>query len=135
MLFLRLFTTSLTVVSISLLICTAFSLLFKAVKPALIISLANKVDVVVPSPAFSAVFIAACFTNCTPNSWLGSFNVIDFATVTPSLVDCGAPISFAITTFRPLGPNVDTTASANISIPFTKLVLAFEPNITCLLIW
>ncbi len=32
------------------------------------------------------VVTAACLTNCTPNSSIGSSNVIDFATVTPSLV-------------------------------------------------
>ena len=90
-LFLRLSITILTVESMSLLICTAFSLLFKAFKPFLIISRANKVEVVVPSPAFSAVLIAACLTNCTPNSCSGFDKVIDFATVTPSFVDWGDP--------------------------------------------
>ena len=57
---------------------------------------------------------------------------MDLATVTPSLVDWG-PSLLDITTFLPLGPNVDTTASANVSIPLTKLFLASEPNSTCLL--
>ena len=49
--------------SICLLISTAFSPLSRWDNPFLIISLANKVEVVVPSPAFSAVLTAACLIN------------------------------------------------------------------------
>ena len=46
------------------------------------------------------------------------------ATVTPSLVDVGKlPPFCAITTFRPLGPKVVTTAPANCSTPFNNLAL------------
>ena len=89
--FLRLLITTLTASSISLLILTAFSPLSKLFNPALIISLASSVEVVVPSPALFAVLIAACFSSWTPNSCVGSFRVIDLATVTPSLVLWGTP--------------------------------------------
>ena len=61
--FLKVLITSLTALSILRLICTAFSFLDRLSNPKLIISLANNVDVVVPSPALSAVCTAACFTN------------------------------------------------------------------------
>ena len=46
-----------------------------------------------------------------------SFSSISFATVTPSLVTCGAPKDFPIITFLPFGPNVTLTALANASTP------------------
>ena len=120
--------TSLIADSICLLISTAFSPLSRWDNPFLIISLANKVEVVVPSPAFSAVLTAACLINNTPNSSLGSSNKNDFATVTPSLVDWGASCApLKITTFLPLGPKVATTASASLSIPVCSFVLASLP--------
>ena len=80
--------TCLTATSILRLISTALAPLFKWLRPAFTISRANKVEVVVPSPATSAVLIAACFTILTPTSSILSFREIDLATVTPSLVDC-----------------------------------------------
>ena len=122
------FTTNLTASSICLLIWVAFSPLSKLFNPDLMISLANKVDVVVPSPALSPVVTAACLISNTPNSSLGSSSKIDLATVTPSFVDWGASAApLNITTFLPLGPSVDTTASASLSIPLIRFFLAFLP--------
>ena len=59
-----------------------------------------------------------------------SSNSISLATVTPSLVDLGAPKDLSITTFLPLGPNVTLTASAKISTPLSIFVLASLPKIT-----
>ena len=128
-------TTSFTALSIPLLISTALAPLAKCCKPSLIISLANKVDVVVPSPALSAVFIDATLTKLTPKFSTGLLTFICFATVTPSFVDIGDWLGLSITTFLPLGPNVDTTALANVSIPFTNLFLPSGPNSIILLIF
>jgi hypothetical protein len=49
--------------------------------------LAKRVVVVVPSPAVLAERIAACLTISAPIFSIGSLSLIDFATVTPSLVD------------------------------------------------
>ena len=125
----RFFITLLTVLSISLLILTAFSPLSKEDNPAWIISLANKVEVVVPSPALSAVFIAACLSNNWPKCSSGSVFKNAWATVTPSLVETGGSICpLYITTFLPFGPNVDTTAFANLLIPLNKPWLACLQN-------
>nr|YP_009550196.1 ORF76 [Tisochrysis lutea]AZW07324.1 ORF76 [Tisochrysis lutea] len=53
-----------------------------------------------------------------------SFKLISFAIVTPSLTICGGPNFFSKTTFLPFGPKVTETASAKISIPFSKAFLA-----------
>ena len=53
---------------------------------AISISLSDNVEVVVPSPATSAVLIAACLTIDAPTSSTLSLNEILIATVTPSLV-------------------------------------------------
>src|ERR1700744_3401606 len=45
------------------------------------------------------------------------FRWISRAMVTPSLVTTGVPVIFSRMTLRPLGPNVDFTASANWSTP------------------
>ena len=121
-------TTDFTALSIPLFISTAFSPLSKDLRPNLTISLAKSVDVVVPSPALSAVLIAACFTNWTPVSSIGSLKSMFLATVTPSLVDLTTSPGFEITTFLPLGPKVQTTESAKVSIPLTNLSLPSFPN-------
>ena len=78
---------------------------------------------VVPSPAWSAVLIAACFTIWAPIFSTLFFNSIDFATVTPSFVDTGL-LSPSIITFLPDGPKVAVTAEANLSTPLASEVLA-----------
>ena len=50
------------------------------------------------------------------------------ATVTPSLVMCGAPKLFSITTLRPFGPSVTFTALASASTPAFNLSLASVLN-------
>src|SRR6516164_4953799 len=86
-------------------------------KPALKIACASTVAVVVPSPATSEVFEATSFTICAPRFWNLSSSSTAFATVTPSLVEVGAPQLFSISTLRPRGPMVTFTASASTSTP------------------
>ena len=62
--------------------------------PSRTIACANTVAVVVPSPALSAVLEATSFTICAPMFSTGSLSSISLATVTPSLVTCGAPKLF-----------------------------------------
>ena len=126
--------TCFTPASIPRLISTAFAPSLSLEIPPLTNSRANKVEVVVPSPAWSAVLIAACFTICAPKSSIGSSkDAICFATLTPSLVETTIPFS-VYTTFLPLGPSVATTASAKVSIPFTSFLRASGPNSIILLI-
>ena len=80
-------TTCLTALSIPFLISTAFAPALTLLKPSLTIVLAKRVVVVVPSPAVLAERIAACLTISAPIFSIGSLSLIDFATVTPSLVD------------------------------------------------
>ena len=88
------------------------------------IAYANTVAVVVPSPATSFVLDAAWRIRQTPVFSKLSFRLISLAIVTPSLTICGVPNFLPSTTFRPLGPNVIDTASANVSIPFSNAFLA-----------
>jgi hypothetical protein len=81
------------------------------------IAWASTVAVVVPSPATSEVLVATSFTICAPMFWTGSSSSTSLATVTPSFVTVGLPNFLSITTFRPLGPSVTLTASANWSTP------------------
>ena len=62
-----------------------------ALLPSRTIACASTVAVVVPSPAWSAVLLATSLTICAPIFCSASFNSISLATVTPSLVMCGAP--------------------------------------------
>ena len=90
-------------------------------KPSFTIACVRMVAVVVPSPASSPVLLATLLTSCAPVFSNLSSNSISLATVTPSLVICGAPNFFSITTLRPLGPSVTFTALANWSTPcFSK---------------
>ena len=79
--------TSFTALSMPRLISTALAPFAKCCNPSLIISRASKVDVVVPSPALSAVLIEASLTKLTPKFSTGSLTEMCLATVTPSLVD------------------------------------------------
>jgi hypothetical protein len=74
---------------------------------------ASTVAVVVPSPAVSEVFEATSLTSWAPMSSTGSFSLISFATVTPSLVTVGLPKDFSMMTLRPRGPSVTLTAFAS----------------------
>src|SRR4029077_8061821 len=73
--------------------------------------------VVVPSPTIPLVFIATSFTSWAPMFANGSARWISRAIVTPSLVMVGGPVSFSRTAFRPFGPSVPLTASANALTP------------------
>ena len=99
--------------------------------PSWIIACANKVAVVVPSPATSFVFVATSFTSCAPMFSKGSSNSISRAIVTPSFVMVGAPNFLSNTTLRPLGPNVTFTAFANASTPLPSARRASSLNKIC----
>ena len=60
-------------------------------KPSRTIAYAKTVAVVVPSPATSFVFAAACRINETPVFSIWSSNLISLAIVTPSLTIWGEP--------------------------------------------
>ena len=119
--------------SIPFLISTAFEPALSLSNPSSNIDCANKVEVVVPSPAKSAVLIAACLTICAPIFCILSSNTIDLATVTPSFVDTGLPISCSIITLRPEGPKVAVTALANLLTPLDNSILAGFANVIFLL--
>ena len=101
-------------------------------EPSRTIEAARTVAVVVPSPAASLVFEATSRTICAPMFSNLSASSISFATVTPSLVERGAPKLFSITTLRPLGPRVTFTASARMSTPRSILSRASGPKRTSL---
>ncbi len=84
------------------------------------IAWASTVAVVVPPPARADVLVATSFTIWAPMFSIGSSSSISLATVTPSLVTVGLPNFLSMTTFRPFGPRVTFTASANWSTPRFK---------------
>jgi len=86
-------------------------------RPSVTIAWARIVAVVVPSPATSFVFVAACFSICAPMFWNAFSSSISLATVTPSCVTVGGPHFLSIATFRPRGPRVTFTAFASASMP------------------
>ena len=122
--------------------CTAFSMpRFRSIgfmpaatdlEPSRTMAWARTVAVVVPSPAASLVFEATSRTICAPMFSNLSASSISLATVTPSLVERGAPKLFSITTLRPLGPSVTFTASARMSTPRSIRSRASAPNFTSL---
>ena len=95
---------------------------------------ASKVEVVVPSPACSAVLIDACLTICAPMFSTLSSSSMDFATVTPSFVEIGLPADCSMITFLPEGPKVAVTALASLSTPWINSCLALSENLITLLI-
>ena len=62
----------------------------------------------------------------------GSSNSISFATVTPSLVTVGEPNFLSMTTLRPFGPSVATTAFESLETPRRIACRAASSNINCL---
>ena len=100
--------------------------------PSRTIAWASTVAVVVPSPAASLVLEATSRTIWAPMFSNLSCSSISLATVTPSLVERGAPKLFSSTTLRPLGPSVILTASARMSTPRSIRSRASAPNFTSL---
>jgi hypothetical protein len=92
---------------------------------------ARTVAVVVPSPATSEVFEATSRNIWAPMFSIGSDSSISLATVTPSLVEVGEPNFFSMTTFRPLGPRVILTASANLLTPLRMALRASSAYVIC----
>ena len=87
--------------------------------PSTTMAWASTVAVVVPSPALSLVLEATSRISWAPRFSNRSSSSISLATVTPSLVERGAPQDFSITTLRPLGPSVTFTALARTLTPRT----------------
>ncbi len=106
-------TTTATALSMPRLSAIGFTPAVTFLRPSRKIAWASTVAVVVPSPALSDVFVATSFTIWAPMFSSGSESSISLATVTPSFVIVGAPNFLSMTTFRPLGPRVTFTASAN----------------------
>ena len=94
-------------------------------------AVANTVEVEVPSPASSTVFLAASLSNCTPMFSIGSFNVILLITLTPSLVTLYCPYlpESLIITVLPFGPSVAETALQALLIPDNNLSLTSLLNV------
>src|SRR6185295_14024642 len=92
---------------------------------------ARTVAVVVPSPAMSDVLLATSRTIWAPMFSSGSFRSISLATVTPSLVIVGDPNFLSRTTFRPFGPRVTLTASANWLTPRSTAWRDCSPYTIC----
>ncbi len=88
--------------------------------PAVIIDQARTTAVVVPSPATSLVFSAACFKTSAPKFSVLSSNSISLAIVTPSLVIIGEPNPLSKITLEPFGPKVILTVWANLSTPLLR---------------
>mmetsp|Transcript_35593 Transcript_35593/g.87560 ORF Transcript_35593/g.87560 Transcript_35593/m.87560 type:complete len:218 (+) Transcript_35593:215-868(+) len=110
--------SSLTVVSMPRVSCTGLVPAMTIFMPSVIIAALSTVAVVVPSPARSLVFCAACRTSLAPTFSTGSSSSTSLATVTPSLTILGDPYLDSSTTLRPLGPSVTPTTMASLSTPF-----------------
>ena len=106
-----------TAFSIPLRMTIGFAPAVTFLSPSRIIACARTVAVVVPSPAISFVFDATSATSFAPMFSKWSSSSISFAIVTPSFVMSGEPNLRSRTTFRPFGPIVTLTASANASTP------------------
>src|SRR6266851_8828417 len=100
-------------------------------RPSRKIAWASTVAVVVPSPARSEVLVATSFTIWAPMFSISSSSSISLATVTPSFVTVGLPNFLSMTTFRPFGPRVTFTASANWSTPRFRRARASTLNSSC----
>src|SRR4029079_11902164 len=101
-------------------------------RPSRTMACASSVAVVVPSPAVSLVLEASSRRICAPMFSNLSSSSISFATVTPSLVERGAPNDFSKITLRPFGPSVTLTALARISTPRIMRSRASAANFTSL---
>ncbi len=132
----RMYSTTASVpLSIPCLSCMGLAPAARFLSPSLTTACASTVAVVVPSPATSLVRVAASLSSCAPMFSKGFSSVISLATVTPSWVTVGAPNFLSSATLRPLGPRVDLTASAIISIPFFSERRASSSNTNCFAIY
>src|SRR6204780_1280839 len=99
--------------------------------PSELFASARTVAVVVPSPAASLVLLATSRTIWAPIFSYGSSSSISLATVTPSLVTVGEPNFLSMTTLRPLGPRVATTALESLATPRKIACRACSSNMIC----
>src|SRR6266404_519427 len=128
----RMYSTTASVpLSMPCLSCMGLAPAARFFKPSVTIAWASTVAVVVPSPATSLVRVAASLSSCAPMFSKGFSSEISLATVTPSWVTVGDPNFLSSATLRPLGPSVDLTASAKISIPFLRERRASSSNTSC----
>ena len=123
-------TTSITALSMPRLRSIGFMPAATAFRPSRTIACASTVAVVVPSPAVSLVLEATSRSICAPMFSNLSSSSISLATVTPSLVERGAPNDFSRITLRPLGPSVIFTALARTSTPRIMRSRASAENFT-----
>ncbi len=130
--FLMSLTTSSTALSMPRLRSIGFMPAATALRPSRTMAWASTVAVVVPSPAVSLVFDATSRSICAPMFSNLSSSSISLATVTPSLVERGAPNDFSRITLRPFGPSVIFTALARISTPRIIRSRASAANFTSL---
>ncbi len=110
-------TTSATALSMPRFRSIGFMPAATAFSPSRTMAWASRVAVVVPSPAVSLVLEATSRSICAPMFSNLSSSSISLATVTPSLVERGAPNDFSRITLRPFGPSVTLTALARMSTP------------------
>jgi hypothetical protein len=125
-------TTSITALSMPRLRSIGFMPAATAFRPSRTMACASTVAVVVPSPAVSLVFEATSFSICAPMFSNLSSSSISLATVTPSLVERGAPNDLSRITLRPFGPSVILTALASTSTPRIIRSRASAANLTSL---
>ena len=97
-------------------------------KPSATMAWAKTVDVVVPSPASSLVFLDASFKSWAPMFSNGSSRSTSLAIVTPSELTCGGPNFLSTMTFWPRGPSVFLTVLARMSMPSLSLARASSSN-------
>jgi hypothetical protein len=127
-------TKSVIIKSISFLISTALIPCLIAFNPCFTISVANRVDVVVPSPASFADLILTCFTKVAPRSSIGSSNSPKLLAIeTPSLEILTSPDASLYITVRPPGPSVHYTAWFNFWIPDNSFSFSSVPDIDSVL--
>src|SRR5581483_2025817 len=130
--FLIISTTSVTALSMPRLRSIGFMPAATALRPSRTMAWASRVAVVVPSPAVSLVLEATSRSICAPMFSNLSSSSISLATVTPSLVERGAPNDFSRITLRPFGPSVTLTALARMSTPRSMRSRASAANFTSL---
>ncbi len=92
------------------------------------------VAVVVPSPAWSLVLLAASFNNSQPIDSNRSFKTVSRLTPTPSWITIGGPYSLQIATLVARGPRVEPTASVRVFAPRRTASRASISNLNSLAI-
>lgn len=124
-------TRALMVLSMPRVTCTGLAPAATTFMPSAMSAALSTVAVVVPSPAASFVFCAACRTSLEPMFSTASSSSTSLATVTPSLTILGEPNLLSSTTLRPLGPSVTPTTLASLSTPCCMTFSAAPSLLKC----